>query len=109
LTAGFLGSGTLLGFANAQSGSEPAVHFYRHISPRARVAAFSAAMRECAESFAAIREAVGEVQWRQVLEGYGWTGFPDIRKALDAKSPGMREKVAECFSHLDAIARKAVA
>ncbi len=58
-------------------------------------------MRECAESFAAVREAVGEVQWRQVLEGYGWAGFPDIRKVLGAKWPGVREKVAKCYSHLD--------
>jgi hypothetical protein len=76
-------------------------------SPASRAAWKS--MRECAESFAAVREAVGEVQWRQVLEGYGWTGFPDIRKALDAKGPGVRERVAECYSHLDAIARKTVA
>jgi len=65
-------------------------------------------MRECAESFATIREKVGEVQWRGVLESYGWKGFPDIRSALDAKSPGVRERVAECYSHLDAIARKGV-
>ena len=76
-------------------------------SPASRAAWKS--MRECAEAFAAIRETVGEAQWREVLERYGWTGFPDIRKSLDAKSPGVREKVAECYSHLDAIARKAVA
>ncbi len=66
-------------------------------------------MRECAEAFAGIREEVGEVQWREVLEIYGWNCFQDIRKALDAKAPGVREKVAECYSRLTVIARQAVA
>jgi len=66
-------------------------------------------MRECADAFAAVRERVGEVIWREVLDRYGWKGFPDIRSALDAKSPGVRERVAECYSHLDAIARQGVA
>jgi hypothetical protein len=36
---------------------------------------------ECERTFAANREAVGEVVWRVVLEKYGWTGFPDIKRA----------------------------
>jgi AAA domain len=66
-------------------------------------------MRDCEQAFAAMREKVGEVQWREVLGGYGWNCFADMRKALDVKAPGIREKVAQCYSHLDAIARKDVA
>jgi len=70
-------------------------------------------MGDCERSFAAKREAVGEVQWREVLDRYGWKSFTDIRKALDDKSPTNKERArqmaAECYSHLDAIARKAVA
>jgi AAA domain len=66
-------------------------------------------MGECERAFAAKREAVDEVVWREVLEKYGWTGFPDIKRAYDAKRPNVKEAIAECYSHLDAIARKAVA
>jgi energy-coupling factor transporter ATP-binding protein EcfA2 len=66
-------------------------------------------MGECERAFAAQREAVGEVQWREMLDRYGWKSFADIRKALDAKRPEVKEQVAQCYSHLDAIARKEVA
>lgn len=71
-------------------------------------------MGECERAFAAKREEVGELQFREVLDRYGWKGFPDIRKALDSRdNPSAREKAriqaAECYSHLDAIARKGVA
>jgi hypothetical protein len=49
------------------------------------------------------------VAWREVLERYGWTGFPDIKRALDTKSAGIKDRVAECFGRLEAIARKEVA
>jgi hypothetical protein len=69
-------------------------------------------MGECERSFAAKREEVGEVQWREVLDRYGWKSFADIRKALDSKEVVAKEKArqmaAECYSHLDANARKAV-
>jgi hypothetical protein len=66
-------------------------------------------MGECERAFAAQREAVGEVQWREMLDRFGWKSFADIRKALDAKRPDVKKQVAQCYSHLDAIARKAVA
>jgi energy-coupling factor transporter ATP-binding protein EcfA2 len=66
-------------------------------------------MGECERSFAARREEIGEVAWREVLERYGWTGFPDIKRALDTKSAGIKDRVAECFGRLEAIARKEVA
>lgn len=59
-------------------------------------------MRELAECFRAIREKVGEVAWREELERHGWRDFQAIRNALDAKTPNVREKVAECYWHLDA-------
>jgi hypothetical protein len=59
-------------------------------------------MRELAECFRAIREKVGEVAWREELERHGWRDFQAIRNALDAKTPNVREQVAECYWHLDA-------
>jgi hypothetical protein len=57
-------------------------------------------MHERAESFAAIREAVGEVRWRHVLDGYGWTGFAKMEaylsrviEGLGLDSKGKRKKL----------------
>jgi ribosomal protein L37AE/L43A len=65
--------------------------------------------REMADAFKAVREKVGEIAWLGELERYGWRSFQDMRNALDAKAPNVREKIAECYWHLDAIARKEVA
>jgi hypothetical protein len=65
--------------------------------------------REMADAFKAVREKVGEIAWLGELECYGWRSFQDMRYALDAKAPNVRERLAECYWHLDAIARKEVA
>lgn len=65
--------------------------------------------REMADAFKAVREKVGEIAWLGELERYGWRSFQDMRNALDAKAPNVRERIAECYWHLDAIARKEVA
>ena len=62
-------------------------------------------MRETAEAFKAIREKVGEVLWLGELERYGWHSFQEMRNALDAKGPNIREKVAACYWGLDAITK----
>lgn len=70
-------------------------------------------MRDCEAAFAMRREQIGEVQWREILERYGWKGFPDIRKALDSRDAAAkaiaRQQVATCYEQLVAIARKEVA
>jgi AAA domain len=65
--------------------------------------------RDMADAFKAVREKVGEIAWLAELERYGWRSFQDMRNALDAKMPNVREKIAECYWHLDALARKEVA
>ena len=48
-----------------------------------------------------MREAVGAVVWREELERYGWRCYQDIRNAIDAKSPSVKENVAACYWALD--------
>lgn len=59
-------------------------------------------MREMTECFKSIRTDVGETAWFEELERYGWHGFADIAKAIDAKTAGIRDKVADCYWHLSA-------
>jgi hypothetical protein len=60
-------------------------------------------MAEMAAAFKAMREAVGEVAWREELERYGWADFTGIRNSLDAKrDPQVREKVSDLYRHLEA-------
>ena len=66
-------------------------------------------MGELAKAFRAMREAVGEVAYREELERYGWKDFQTMRAAIDNRTPNAKEKAAECYWHLDAIARKEVA
>lgn len=65
-------------------------------------------MKDCELSFAMKREQIGEVQWRGVLEGYGWKSWADIKKALDSSKDkaAARRDVAACWQKLDAIARE---
>ena len=66
-------------------------------------------MRECEQSFAAQRQEVGEVRFREELDRYGWREFKDIRKALDSKDEAAKllakAQAAECYWRLAAIAR----
>jgi len=57
-------------------------------------------MGEVREAFRTVREAVGEVAWREELERWGWNSFNDIRNALDNKAPQAREKVATLYHAL---------
>jgi len=59
-------------------------------------------MGELKEAFKAMREAVGEVIWREELERWGWSSFNDVRNAIENKSPQAREKTAALFDALDA-------
>lgn len=67
-------------------------------------------MREMAEAFKAIREKVGELAYRDELERWGWTGFQDLRNAIDSRDKVSHDratqKAVECYWHLDAIARE---
>ena len=61
------------------------------------------------QAFQAIREAAGEVAYRDELERYGWRDFQAMRNAIDNKAPNAKEKAVEAYWHLDAIVRKGVA
>jgi hypothetical protein len=65
-------------------------------------------MSELAKAFQAIREAAGEVAYREELERYGWADFQAMRRSIDNKAPNAKEKAVEAYWHLDAIARKGV-
>lgn len=66
-------------------------------------------MRDLAEAFRNIREAVGETAWLGELERWGWKSFQDLRNAIDRREPRAIEKATQCYWALDAIARKEVA
>jgi len=61
-------------------------------------------MQQMADAFKAARESVGETAYLEELNRYGWRNFQELRNAIDAKAPGIKDKVADCYWHL--LARK---
>ena len=67
-------------------------------------------MAEVARSFEQVRERVGEVAYRDVMERYGWRNFQEMRNALDSRDKASKEqaklKAAEAYFTMDALAQK---
>ena len=58
-------------------------------------------MGEVERAYAAIREEVGEVVFREALGRFGWTAFSDIRKAMNVSDPTLlaivKTRVSDCY------------